>query len=135
VGADSKLYRIGVTPDCPVHQVTVGGQTFPRRSEIVSGFGAETKRNEIMGAIVLMTPTDLKKIKERAKTKVIRATKGKRARAKVYSTEARNYSANPGDLPVSQFLYVEEANMADPTKVTAPRTLAEEPARSSASKR
>ena len=119
-----KLYRIGVTPECPVHQITVGGQTFPRRSEIVSGFGGETKRNEIQGAIVRMHPSQIKTIREKAATKVIRSTTGKKLRAKVHSTESRNYSPLEGDQPVAGFLYIEESKQ-DPTKVESYKTLAE----------
>ena len=51
----AQVYRIGVIPTCPVHQITVGGQCFPRRSEVVSGFGIETKRKELQGAVVKLT--------------------------------------------------------------------------------
>ena len=119
-----KLYRIGVTPECPVHQITVGGQTFPRRSEIVSGFGGETKRNEIQGAIVRMHPSSIKSIREKAADKVVRCTKGRRVRAKVYSKQSRNYSPQDGDQPVDRFLYIEETKQ-DPTKVDGYKTLAD----------
>ena len=125
MGADgTKLYRIGVTPDCPVHQITVGGQTFPRRSEIVSGFGGETKRNEIQGAVVRMRPSSIKLIRERAAEKVVRCTSGKKVRAKVYSKQSRNYSPQEGDQPVDQFLFIEETKL-DPTKVESYKTLAD----------
>ena len=67
-----RLYRIGVTPDCPVHQVTIGGQNFTRRSEVVSGYGSETKRREIQGSIVRLNDSEIKTIKAAAERKVIR---------------------------------------------------------------
>ena len=96
-----KLYRIGVTPDCPVHQVTIGGQNFTRRSEVVSGYGSETKRREIQGSIVRLNA-------------VVRSTRGKKTVARVHSKDARNYSLREGDQDVSQFVYVHEEDV-DPT--------------------
>ena len=112
MGADRELYRIGVTPNCPVHQITVGGHCFPRRTEKVTGYGAQTKRNEIQGSIVLLEPGDIDRIKEAAKDRVIRSTRGKKLSAKVYSKSARNYRPQSRDLEVSDFLYIkkEETN-------------------------
>ena len=115
MGADRELYRIGVTPNCPVHQITVGGHCFPRRTEKVTGYGAQTKRNEIQGSIVLLEPGDIDRIKEAAKDRVIRSTRGKKLSAKVYSKSARNYRPQSRDLEVSDFLYIkkEETNPID----------------------
>lgn len=112
MGADRELYRIGVTPDCPVHQVTVGGHCFPRRTEKVTGYGAQTKRNEIQGSIVLLEPDDIDRIKEAAKDRVIRSTRGKKVSSKVYHKKARNYRHQSHDQEVSDFLYIkkEESN-------------------------
>ena len=112
MGADRELYRIGVTPNCPVHQITVGGHCFPRRTEKVTGYGAQTKRNEIQGSIVLLEPGDIDRIKSAAKDRVIRSTRGKKLSAKVYSKSARNYRPQSRDLEVSDFLYIkrEETN-------------------------
>jgi hypothetical protein len=112
VGADRELYRIGVTPNCPVHQITVGGHCFPRRTEKVSGYGAQTKRNEIQGSIVLLEPGDIDRIRSAAKERVIRSTRGKKVSAKVYHKKARNYRPQSHDQEVVDFLYIkkEETN-------------------------
>ena len=112
MGADRELYRIGVTPECPVHQITVGGHCFPRRTETVTGYGAETKRTELQGSMVLLADKDIEAIKVGAKRRVIRSTRGKKQSAKVYHKDARNYRQQPQDQEVSDFLYIkkEESN-------------------------
>lgn len=122
-----KLYRIGLNADCPVHQITVGGQCFPRTSEVVSGYGSDTKRSEIQGAIVIMQAGQLDLIKEQIAHKVIRTTHGKRARARVYDSRAKRFRAMPGDAPAAGFMYVLEVTPeTDPNSGPAHPTLASE---------
>ena len=102
---EEKLYRIGVNADCPVHHVYAGGQCFPRTSEKVTGYGAETQRDKLKGAIVRLLPGQLEKCFKDAGHKVIRSTSGKRARSRVYDTNSKNDRAMPGDQPVAQFMY------------------------------
>jgi len=116
------LYRIGVTPDCPVHQITLGGQNFTRRSEVVSGFGADTKRREIQGSIVRLDEGDIGKIRKNAATKVIRSTRGKKAVSRVHSTESATYTERTGDQAVAQFVYVHPEDV-DPTQQNSYATL------------
>ena len=111
----SDLYRIGVTPDCPVHQITIGGQNFTRRSEIVSGYGTETNRREIQGSIVSLKADDLEKIKHAATRKVIRSTTGNKSVARVHSKDSRVYIERQGDEDVSQYVYVHREDV-DPTR-------------------
>ena len=117
-----RLYRIGVTPDCPVHQVTIGGQNFTRRSEVVSGYGSETKRREIQGSIVRLNDSEIKTIKAAAERKVLRSTRGKKVVARVHSKDARNYSQREGDQDVSGFVYVHPEQI-DPTQENTYETL------------
>ena len=116
------LYRIGVTPDCPVHQITLGGQNFTRRSEVVTGFGADTKRREIQGSIVRLDEGDIGKIRKNAETKVIRSTHGKKAVARVHSKESATYTERAGDQGVAQFVYVHPEEI-DPTQQNSYATL------------
>ena len=116
------LYRIGVTPDCPVHQITIGGQNFTRRSEVVTGFGADTKRREIQGSIVRLDEGDIGKIRKNAATKIIRSTHGKKAVARVHSTESATYTERTGDQAVAQFVYVHPEDV-DPTQQNSYATL------------
>lgn len=102
---EAKLYRIGLNNGCPVHQVRVAGQCFPRDSERVEGYGAETQRSKEAGALVLLQPGQEEKIRAEAKHKVIRSTKnGKTAR--IYDDRTRNYSKMPGDTGVGGWLYI-----------------------------
>ena len=110
----SQLYRIGVTPECPVHQITIGGQNFTRRSEIVTGYGSETKRREIQGSIVRMDDADVARIREASTNKVIRSTTGAKSVSRVHSKNSKAYSERPGDVDVSHFVYV-HAEDVDPT--------------------
>lgn len=125
----AKVYRIGVTQACPVHQVTVGGQCFPRRSEVVSGFGIETKRKEIQGAVVKLTEDQIAKINEGAKHRIVRSTTGKKTVSRVHDIRSKTYTPRPEDLPVDQFLYIHEEK-TDPTKVQTYETLATSPMQS-----
>ena len=110
-----ELYRIGVTPDCPVHQVSLGGQNFTRRSEVVTGYGSDTKRREIQGSIVRLDAADLDKIRQSAARKVVRSTSGARSVAKVHSKDSRVYIAREGDREMSNFVYVQRETV-DPTQ-------------------
>ena len=120
-----QLYRIGVTPDCPVHQITVGGQNFTRRSEVVTGYGSETKRREIQGSIVRLDEQDIDQIKQAATRKVVRSTTGSRPVSRVHSRDAKNYSARENDTEVSRFIYV-HAEAVDPTRANAYKSIADE---------
>lgn len=84
----------------------------------MTGYGAQTKRNEIQGSIVLLEPADIDRIRAAAKDRVIRGTRGKRLKAKVYSKKAKNYRPQDTDLEVENFLYIkkEETNPIEEQK-------------------
>jgi hypothetical protein len=122
-----KTYRIGVSPGCPLHHIVVGGVCFPRRSERVEGYGVETKRTEMRGAITLLTDSQITAAREGAKYKVIRSTRGPKPRALIYSTKARNYRPIKGDEPVTKYLYIEQVGTnTNPYEVPQPVTFADE---------
>ena len=102
----AKLHRIGVTNDCPVHSVTVGGFNFPRRTERVTGHGAETRRDEVRGAIVELQEGDMDRIKAAADKRIVRSTRQGR-RAQVYHVDQKYFRPNEADEPVSKYLYAE----------------------------
>ncbi len=121
-----ELYRIGLNSDCPVDQISAGGQTFVKKSEKVSGYGGDTKRTDVVGAIVRVPPGQLDKIMESARHKVIRSTTGKRARHKVYDTRCRNYLRQAGDVPAMQFMYWEKVEgQENPFEKVAKPTLSD----------
>lgn len=122
-----KTYRIGVSPDCPLHHIVVGGVCFPRRSERVEGYGVETKRTELRGSIVKLTDAQIAAAREGAKHKVIRSTHGSKPRALIYSLKGRNYRPIKGDEPVAKYLYIEEVGTnSNPYEVPRPVTFADE---------
>lgn len=112
---EAKLYRIGLNHGCPVHQIRVAGQCFPRDSERVKlDSDGETHRSKEAGALVLMQPGQEEEVRTEAKHKVIRATKnGKTAR--IYDDRTRNYRKMPGDTGVEGWLYI-KAVETDPHK-------------------
>lgn len=124
--ATTKLYRIGVTSSCPVHQITVGGFCFPRRTERVTGHGSETRRDEVKGSIVELSDENIERIKEGASKRVVRATKNNK-RAQVYHVEGKYFRPRPEDQSVSKFLYIEPLS-SSPFEDSEPATLAEQPA-------
>lgn len=124
-----RLYRIGVNKDCPLHMIYAGGQCFPKTSEKVTGYGIETQRSKIDGAVVRMQEGQLERCIESAKHKVIRMTGrgARRGRARVYDTRARNYRPMPGDVPVLSYMYAEPLDEArNPMQDVRRRTLQEE---------
>lgn len=121
-----KLYRIGVNADCPVHQIYAGGQCFPRYSEKVTGYGSETQRDRIKGAVVRMAEGGLEECLLNARYKVIRSTRGRKSRSRVYDIRSRNYRKMDGDRPVLDFMYaIELKTIENPYAGTNYPTLAE----------
>lgn len=124
VGGET-LYRIGVNADCPIHQIFAGGQCFPRRSQKVSGYGAETERVDLQGAYVRMQAGQLERCIEEAQHKIIRTTRGRKARARVYDKRSRNWRPMPGDMPVIQFMWFELVEGNDPHLPLQKKTIAD----------
>lgn len=121
-----RLYRIGVNTNCPLHQVFAGGQCFPRRSQKVTGYGAETIRNDIEGAIVIMQEGQLERCIESATHKVIRMTKGRKARARVHDTRNPKYRRMERDVPVVDYMWFEPVDsLHNPFQPTAKSTIAD----------
>ena len=121
-----KLYRIGVNTNCPVHQIFAGGQCWPRRSQKVTGYGAETKRIDLRGAIVIMQEGQLEKCFESMEHKVIRMTKGRKARAQVHDTRNPRYTKMERDVPVADYTWFEEVEtLNNPYEPIAKATVAD----------
>lgn len=121
----AKLHRIGVTNDCPVHSVTVGGFNFPRRTERVTGHGADTRRDEVRGAIVELQDGDLERIQAAAEKRVVRSTRQGR-RAQVYHVESKYFRPHEADEPISKYLYAEPISAeVSPYTDVRPTTLAD----------
>jgi len=119
-----KLFRIGVNADCPVHQIFAGGQCFARYSEKVSGYGSETQRDKMKGSVVRMAVGGLDACLLSAKFKVIRSTKGRKSRARIYDTRSRNYRKMADDKPVLDYMYaIELETLANPYAGAAYPTL------------
>ena len=100
-----QMFKIGLNRDCPVHHIDCGGQRFVRTSEKVTGYGAQTERSKLQGAVVRMQEGQMEAVRQSAKHKIIRSTRGKKARSRVHDIRSKQYRKMPGDLPVAQFLY------------------------------
>lgn len=74
--ATERLYHIGLTRDCPVDNVTAGGQALCKMTEIVSfNRAGETKRNEGPGQTVSLTDEQVKRMVEAVDRLSVRTTK------------------------------------------------------------
>lgn len=122
------LYRCGVTSDCPIQTLHLAGKEFPRFSERVRGHGHETRRDRLEGVVLALKPSEVKAIKAKAERKFLRTTTGKKPRTFLMTKDLPNYAPQEGDVPVSQFVYL-ELEKHDPQKeAPRPKTLADEKA-------
>ena len=122
-----KLYRYGVNPDCPVHAITLAGLCFPRTTEKVEGYGADTQRSKVEGMVSKLDEGKFAEVIEAAAHKFVRGTKGKKARHWVVDDRTRGFSPHPDDQPVAQYLYFEEiAERENPFEEKLRPTIAEE---------
>lgn len=103
-----KMYRYGVNHDCPVHGVTIAGLCFPRKTEKVEGYGADTKRSEVEGMISILEESKFNEVIDAAQYKFVRGTKGKRARHWIVDSRTRGFRSQPDDKPIADFIYMHE---------------------------
>ena len=122
---NSTRYRLGVTPDCPISTVYLAGQDFPKMTEKVTGSGPSTKRTELRGVVRDLTDAQVASIKKAAKSKFVRLSSGKAARAKLFTRTSRGYTVLDSDVPVSHYLYLEPTRSSDFDE-PRPKTLADE---------
>lgn len=122
---NSTRYRLGVTPDCPISTVYLCGQDFPQMTERVTGSGPSTKRTEIRGVVRDLTDDQVSAIKKAARSKFVRLSSGKAARAKLFTRTSRGYSVQDSDIPISTYLYMEPTRSSDFDQ-PRPKTLADE---------
>lgn len=107
-------YRIGLKPECPVHIITLGGFSFSKVTERVSGYGGDTKRTEIIGAIVTLTKAQIEGIFAGAKNRVVRSTRGKKSRSRVYAKDSRGFRPSEFDREVIELIYIKPLGEFNP---------------------
>jgi len=125
MNSNSKRYRIGVTSDCPISTVYLAGQDFPKVTEKVTGSGPATKRTEVRGVVRDLTDDQVAAIVKAAKSKWIRISSGKAARARLFTRSSRGFTVEPSDVPLTHYLYLEPTESSDFDE-PRPKTLADE---------
>lgn len=133
----SRLYHVGLNPDAPAEVLHLAGVEFPKRSERVEGFGAETKRSVVQGAYLELTEEKVAAIKKAATEKVFRfgnevtkQRKGKEVKHRraflipksgsgfVNGVPSKPYRKQDGDQDVGRFIFlrpVEHSAIKDET--------------------
>lgn len=104
-------YHMGIKPDLakdfPRQVIHVGGFDFPLYSELVERTeGGACLRNRRHGIVRDLSDDEVTLIKERMDDYVVR---GRR----ILSKKSRRYRAQPGDTPVSTFLYLSPKKVDD----------------------
>ena len=102
------LYRIGLKPNCPVHQLVVGGGCTVKRTQKVTGRNANTKRNDVNGVEMCLTDEQINAVIKGVKNRVIRSTTGKKRRSRVYVKSNKFFRPEENDKEASAFVYIEE---------------------------
>lgn len=103
-----KLHRIGLNSDCPVDQVSLGGLSFVKKSQKVTGYGHETERTNVTGTEIMVTEDQLKGAFKAATTRVIRTAGGKgKERSRIYDTTSRRFRARAEDMPLIGYVYAD----------------------------
>ncbi len=108
--ADTRLFHCGVLADCPIHVVHIAGLEFPRTTVRIEGYGDEQVNSELQGVVHAIDEARFKLIRKRVKTKVVRSTKGKRAKSFLLSTENKGYKPMDGDVPLEELIYFKEVD-------------------------
>ena len=112
MGAE-KLHRIGLNSDCPVDQVSLGGLSFCKKTQKVTGYGHETERTNVRGTELMVTEDQLRAALKAAHTRVIRTAGGKgKERSRVYDTTARRFRSRDGDVALVDYVYAEPLSAA-----------------------
>lgn len=141
---DARWYWIGVTADCPVGFITVGGECFTKTEEIVARDpNGGTSRSPVAGSLVKLTRDKLLRMAERLPRTIIRFLDGsddaserlnpnqtkRPPRAQVITIPSQDqaqadaaagratrlYRRHPGDKPAAKFMYcVPVENQAKP---------------------
>lgn len=120
------LFRCGLRADCPFDVLHLAGREFVKRSERVSGFGTDTRRDAVPGTTHDLSEAQVKAIAEAAKRKVIRSqiTAKGGVRGTLLDSSDRHYRKVEGDRPVSEWAYMEPVE-ASPFAEHTPPTLAQ----------
>lgn len=140
VSASTRLYWFGVTKDCPMDQITMGGVTFVRETQPMrrteSKFGVgEWVRDRMVGDRADFTAEQVERIIAGARVRVVRTTgSGESLKARVHLTHhsvpsdpkdensatvvkpLSRYRRSANDSPVIDYVYmvpVEELSKSD----------------------
>lgn len=141
VNQTREKYWVGTTKNCPLHDLSLCGVSFPRRTiEMVERNGILTPGAESPGGIAELTPAEVKRIEKAIEERIFRWTPhdeesqkkspslpGKRGR--VLKVTDPNFRAREGDRPLAEALIFERVSAEQAAAITRavpePRTFAE----------
>lgn len=109
-----KAWWVGTLAGAPVENVTVGGISFPRRTDLVGTDGdGQTTRSSRPGAIVHLTDAEVARIHKALPNKVVRSIRrpdGTVSRAALYDVRGTPdvpFSPGEGDEPLARFVFMQ----------------------------
>ena len=120
----TRRYWVGVTPDCPVQNITAGGVNFPKFSgshlDAAGDLLPESERRH--GIECELTDEQVDLVRKGVSLRVIRlggvdrtgsefedapeTMRPKGRHAQVYMVDSKKYRPAPNDVPVARFLYM-----------------------------
>ena len=135
---------------CPVDSITLGGMTFHRYTEKVTGWGVDTKRQRVQGGYADLTPTQHKAVLDdiaekrvqflahdpaTGKIKVYVDDKSepvrKYVKARIVTAGVRGYNPRPTDMRLDGWIYLAPQlaptifEVADPPSLASSNVLVE----------
>lgn len=109
-------YWMGTFPTCPIQNVTVGGQSFPRYSGTpVFGANGKPDRPPVAGTIGELTEAQLEHVKAAVARRVVRRASGEKGHASIYLRDVAGFAARAGDEPLASHVYLVKLSGAGTT--------------------
>ncbi len=117
-----KTFWVGTLPDCPKWNLDLGGISFPRMTEKVTGPNA-TDRQPEAGTKIELTPTQVKRVKDAIRSRVFRMRANGTGDLIITNDPRRPYTKSPHDRPCAEFVYMQAVEAA-PREFAYPDPLA-----------
>jgi len=109
-------YWMGTLPECPVQNVTSGGQSFPRFSGTPSFDDAGSPdRNLEFGTYLELTAEQVERVKHSVAMRVVRTVggDGSRKRGIICQIDSPHYRRQAEDVPLARLVYMTTASRSD----------------------
>ena len=103
-----KKFFVGVREGAPVHNITLGGISFPRQTATFrpSSEGSVDTPMFRLGDYVDLSEEEWNRVRAAIASRVVRWTKGKR-RGFVYSVDSQSFVPEEDDEPLAPYLYMQ----------------------------